>query len=161
MTMMRLKSLPSTLRRDERGLSVVELGLVAPVIAFLIMGMTDVARGFASKLNLEQASHRTLEKVAVGTVQSDYSYLQAEAATAAGVPASNVTITSWLECDQVAQAQFSGSCTGTQMTSRYVRVTITSTFRPTFNYSYLGKNFLGVASNGTITQTGSATLRVQ
>ena len=149
------------LRRDERGVSVVELGLVAPVIAFLIIGMTDIARGFASKLNLEQAAHRSLEKAAVGTVQSDYSYLQAEAATAAGVPSGNVAVTYWLECDRVAQSDFSGSCTGTQMTSRYVRVTITSTFRPTFNYSYLGKNFLGVAPGGTITQTGSATLRVQ
>ena len=158
---MGLKSLLPALRNDQRGVSVVELGLISPVIAFMIIGMTDIARGFAAKLNLEQAAHRALEKAAVGTVQSDYSYLQAEAATAAGVSSSNVTVTYWLECDRVAQSDFSGSCTGTQMTSRYVRVTITSTFRPTFNYSYLGRNFFGVAANGTITQTGSATLRVQ
>ena len=158
---MRLRFLPAALRGDERGVSVVELGLVAPVIAFLIIGLTDIARGFASKLNLEQAAYRSLEKAAVGTVQSDYAYLQAEAATAAGVPSGNVAVTYWLECDQVTQADWAGVCLSTQMTSRYVRVTITSTYRPTFNYSYVGKNFLGVAANGTITQTGSATLRVQ
>ena len=158
---MRLRFLPAALRGDERGVSVVELGLVAPVIAFLIIGMTDIARGFAAKLNLEQGAYRSLEKAAVGTVQSDYSYLQAEAATAAGVPTGNVAVTYWLECDRVTQAYWAGVCLATQMTSRYVRVTITSTYRPSFNYSYLGKNFFGVAPNGTITQTGSATLRVQ
>ena len=95
--MMRLRRLLPGLRRDESGVSVIELGLIAPVIAFMIIGMTDMARGFAAKLKLEQAAHRALEKVAVGTGQSDYSYVRTEAATAAGVPEANVAVTTWLE----------------------------------------------------------------
>jgi Flp pilus assembly protein TadG len=156
-----LRGLAVRLRGDERGVSVIELGIVSPFLFFLIMGMTDIARGYAAKLNLEQAAHRALEQVAVGTVQGDYSYLQAEAAAAAGVPEANVTVATWLECDQVAQPAFDGVCPDGQMVSHYVRVTVTSTFRPSFNYSTLGRNFLNTASNGTITQTGSAALRVQ
>ena len=149
------------LARDTRGVSVIELALTAPFLGFLVMGVTDLARGYASKLNLEQAAHRALEKAAVGTVQSDYSYLQAEAATAAGVPAANVTVTTWLECDRVVQPAFDGVCTGTAMVSRYVRVTVNSTFRPSFNYSKLGYNVFGISAGGTLAQSGSAALRVQ
>ena len=159
--MRRIARLLPALRRDARGVSVIELALTAPFLAFLVMGMTDLARGMANKLMLEQAAHRALEKAAVGTVQSDYTFVKTEAATAAGVPATDVTVTTWLECDGTAQAAFDGVCPAGQMYSRYVRVTINSSFRPSFNYSKLGYNVFGISAGGTLAQTGSATVRVQ
>jgi Flp pilus assembly protein TadG len=144
--------------RDERGVSVIEMAFVAPVLAIFIVGVVDIGRGFSAKLTLEEAAYRTLEKVAVGTVQTDYTYLKAEAATAAGVPQANVTVDSWLECDGTRQASFAGECTGTQQTARYVKVTITNNFKPSFPY---GKWVLKSDASGNVALSAVSSLRVQ
>src|SRR5687768_7294573 len=53
----------SSLRRDERGAAIIELAIVAPVLALLTIGVVDMANGFATKLKLEQAAQRAIEKV--------------------------------------------------------------------------------------------------
>lgn len=156
----KLRSRLSALRRDCRGASIVEFAAVAPVMGFMVMGITDIARGFSARLVLEQAGYRALEKVAVGSVQSDYNYLKAEAATAANVPQSQVTVDNWLECDRVRQSDFNGTCT-TGMVSRYVRITVNSNFRPSFNYGPLGQSFGQRSSDGTIAISATTSLRVQ
>lgn len=150
---------PKPLRRDERGASMVEFALFVPILAVMVMGITDVSMGYSRKLTLEQAAYRALERVAVGSVQSDYSYLRAEAAAAAGVPVANVTVDNWLECDGVRQTSFNGVCPETQMVSRYVRVAITATYTPSFNYGPLARGFAG--ANGTVPISASASLRIQ
>jgi len=143
------------IRGDERGASAIEFGLFAPILAGALMGVTDVAMGYASKLALEQAAYRSLENVQVRPVQTSYSYLQAEAATAAGVPTGQVTVANWLECNRVAQSNYLGTCPSGEETSRYVRVTITSSFRPRFSYGVLP------TVDGVVPLTASATVRVQ
>ncbi len=150
---------PEPLRRADRGASLIEFALFAPVLALMIMGISDVAMGYSAKLKLEQAAYRSLEKVAVGTVQSDYSYLRAEAATAAEVPITNVTVDNWLECDRVRQASFDGTCPAGQMISRYVQITILSTFRPAFPYGPLARSFSG--TDGSFAISAGAALRIQ
>ena len=147
------------LARDARGASLIELGLFAPILALMVMGVTDVAMGYSRKLTLEQAAYRTLERVAVGSVQSDYSYLRAEAAAAAGVPVENVTIDSWLECDRVRQAQFDGSCPDGQMISRYVQIGIAGSYRPSFPVGPLARRYSN--ADGTVPITVSTALRIQ
>ena len=44
-----MKLLPS-LFRDERGTSIIELALVAPLLATLVIGMSDLSRGYSAKL---------------------------------------------------------------------------------------------------------------
>ena len=51
------------LRRDERGASVVELALVAPVFAALLLGMVDLSGAYSARLELEQAAQQTIENV--------------------------------------------------------------------------------------------------
>lgn len=145
--------------RDESGVSVVELALVAPVLALLIMGMTDLARGLAARHNLEQAAYRVLEKVAVGSVQSDYTTLAPEAASAAGAGAT-ASIDQWLECDGTRQPSFDGVCPDGQTPARYVRVTVNQNFAPSFSYSRATWKFLNL-TNGVIPLSGTAALRVQ
>jgi len=151
--------LAGRLGRDERGSSMIEFALFAPLLAVMVMGITDVSMGFSRKLTLEQAAYRSLERVAVGSVQSDYSYLRPEAAAAAGVPLANVAVDSWLECDGTRQTDFNGSCPETQMISRYVRISITGSFEPTFNYGPLARNFAG--DDGNVPIAASAALRIQ
>jgi hypothetical protein len=147
------------LARDARGASLIELGLFAPILALMVMGVSDVAMGYSRKLTLEQAAYRTLERVAVGSVQSDYSYLRAEAAAAAGVPESNVTVNAWLECDRMRQAQFDGSCPDGQMISRYVQIGIVGSYRPSFPGGPLALRYSN--ADGSVPITVSAALRIQ
>lgn len=146
------------LPRDQDGTSVIELGLLAPILAVTLMGVTDVSMAYARKIAVEQGAFRALEKVVVGSVQSDYQFLKAEAATAASVPATSVTVTNWLECDQVVQPLWDGECATTQLTARYVQVAISTTYTPMFMEGPLAAT--GNA-NGQIPIVTSAAVRVQ
>jgi Flp pilus assembly protein TadG len=152
-----MRALLHRLRGDDKGASVIEFALFAPVLGVMLMGVTDLAMGYSTKLRVEGAIYRALEKVAVGSFQSDYAtYLQAEAATAAGVPTSAVAVDSWLECDRIRQASFAGACAAGQATSRYVKVTITTSYTPRFSYGPLVRT-----SNGTVPIEANASLRIQ
>lgn len=148
------------LAADERGVSLIELAVFLPVLVFLVMGVTDLAQGLAARLGLEQAAYRALEEAAAGTVQTDYSYLKTEAETAAGA-GSTASVDQWLECNGTRQTDFSGSCPNGQMTARYVKVSVSQDFKPTFSYTTTAWHFFHTNANGAITLTGSAAVRVQ
>lgn len=161
----------SNLLRDDRGASVIELALVAPILATMIIGMVDMSSGFSQKLILEQAAQRSIEKAMqvekgeTWTEDADfYDSLQTEAATAAGVDTSAVTVKYWLECEGVSQftsfatmeADYEKVCTGTQDYARFVTVSIQKKFTPMFKQYWPGTN-----ADGTYTMTGKAGIRVQ
>ena len=146
------------LARDERGASIIELALVAPILASLLIGMVDLSRAYSYKLKLEQAAQRAIEKVqAYQTSTSTYGTLQAEAAAAAGVPTSNVTIDYWLECDGTRATSYDSTCSGTQTYGRWVSVTVQGTFTPMFRSKYYPR----ANANGTFTIQGKAGMRTQ
>src|SRR5687768_8082881 len=90
--------------RDERGASIIEMALVAPFLCSLLIGMVDMSRGYSTKLQLEQAAQRAIEKAMNGDKETDlYQTLEDEAVAAASVPASQVEVRFWLECDGVSQ----------------------------------------------------------
>jgi Flp pilus assembly protein TadG len=131
----RLASLFARLRRDDRGASLIEFGIMAPVLALLVGGVIDLSEGLSERYKIQQAVTRSLEQLQVQPAQADfnksdvdYTYLQTEAATAAGVPTSQVTLTKWLMCDGVKQASWTGSCQTGQDTARYVHLQIAKTF---------------------------------
>ncbi len=149
------------LRRDSDGTSVIEFALLAPILAVTLMGVTDISLAYSNQLALEQAAFRALEKVTVGTVQSDYNYLRAEAAAAdgpGGVTESHVTVTTRLECDHVPQPLFDGTCLPNQMISRYVGVSIAYTYRPIF---FEGPLAAFGDSNGNVALAAASSVRVQ
>jgi Flp pilus assembly protein TadG len=159
----------TALRRDNRGAALIELALAAPVMAALLIGMSDLARAYSLKLLLEQASQRTIEQVEQqkSVVAGGYNTaLSAEAASAmtdAGYSTGNtVTPDSWLECSSngttwAKQSSFSGACGQTDTTARYVKVTISRSFVPMF----ASRAWPGADSNGNITISGTAEVRVQ
>lgn len=157
--LLRLSGFLSVLR-SARGTSTIEFAIIAPVFAFMAMGIADLSRGLARKFQIEQASYRALELVTVGFIQSDYTYVKPEAATAAGVSQNNVTVTNWLECDGVRQNDFNGACASGQQTARFVKVAIFDDFKPTFSYGPLGTTF-GRNDQGLVRLTARSTLRVQ
>jgi Flp pilus assembly protein TadG len=145
------------LARDERGASIVELALVAPVMASLLVGMVDLSRAYSHKLKLEQAAQRAIEKIQqYQTTTSTYGTLQTEAAQAAGA-GSTVTIDYWLECDGTRAASYNSSCSTGQTYARWVQVDVTGTFTPLFP----SKRYPGANANGTFTLHGIAGMRTQ
>ena len=147
----------NTIARDERGTSIVELGLVAPILGAMFIGMVDLSQAYSMKLELEQAAQRSIEKVMQYQTQySTYDTLQTEAATAAGVAATAVTVNYWHECNGVKTATYNTVCAGGATESRYIEVSINKEYTPTF-----GTRFLPGSVNGKLMLNGKAGLRTQ
>lgn len=159
-----MKWLPN-LVRDERGTSVIEMALLAPFLASLVIGMTDISRGYAAKLRLEQAAQRSIEKAMNGEKETElFETLLAEAESAAGVDEDAVEVRYWLECDGVSQntnpstmqTDYEKVCADGAAYARYVNVRIEKTYTPMFSSEWLGAN-----PDGTFTLVGEAGIRVQ
>jgi Flp pilus assembly protein TadG len=158
----------SDLWQDASGTSLIEMAMVAPFLATLVIGITDLSRGYSDRLQLEQAAQRAIEKSMQGMQGDDsttiFKTLKAEAATAAGVPESDVEVRYWLECNGVSQNSSSATmdedyekvCPSGEVYARYLRVAITKKYTPMFSTKWLGTN-----ADGTFTLVGTAGLRVQ
>lgn len=147
-----------TLVRDEHGTSLIEMAMVTPVLASMLVGMVDISRAYSAKLQLEQAAQRAIEKVQQYRTTTDtYSTLQTEAATAAAVAPTAVTIDPWLECNGTRQASYAAVCPDGQNPTRYITVSIDKMFTPMFGSRF----FPGANQDGTYTLTGRSGLRTQ
>lgn len=156
--------LARNLVRDERGASIVELGLLLPVLSTIVIGVADVSRAYSQKLLLEQAAYRAIEKVQqYQSNESTYDTLKNDvvaAATNAGftdVTTTNVTVDFWLECGGVRQADYDTSCSTTPATARWISVDVTHNFVPMF----ASARWPGSNANGSYTLHGRASLRTQ
>lgn len=153
--------------RDERGHSFLELGFALPIFATLLIGTIDISRAVSERLKLEQAAQRTIEKLQIrdfnfDSTTDDRTIYQNEAATAAGVATSAVTVNAWLQCNTTIQtpmdqSHYNGTCNSGEIMSRYVTVQIQKSFTPLFGTKY----FPGANANGTFTLTARAGVRVQ
>src|SRR3982751_6612551 len=99
------------LARDDRGAAVIELALVAPVLALMVIGIVDLSNAFSSKLALEQGAQRAIEKImqttedetVEGTLKTE-AVCQVNGTNADGtcktspITTANVTVTYRLEC---------------------------------------------------------------
>ena len=149
---------------DDRGTSLIELALVTPIFAAVLMGMVDLSRAYSEKLQLEQATQRAIEKVFNNQTQStSYNTLKAEAVSAAhdagytSVTATDVTIDYWLECNGVRASNYDTPCADGQLFARYLNVAIQKKFVPNFGTKY----FPGANSDGTFTLKADAGIRTQ
>lgn len=147
------------LAADARGASLIEFALFLPILAMMVMGISDVAMGYARKLELEAGAYRALEKVAVGSVQTDYEYLKNDVAAEAEVTAADVEIDLWLECDRTRQTDFTGTCGAGQELARYIEVAVDTTYETQFDYGPLARSMGG--DNGFVPVSATAALRLQ
>ena len=152
-----MKFVRKSLARDQDGAAIVELAIVAPVITLLMIGVVDMSMAYGRKLNLEQAAHRSIEKVmqttGAGTVEST---IKAEAASQAGVTVDKVTVTYMLECDHVPQSDPNTSCAAGTQQSRYVQVRVVDAYDPMFPV-----HFAGIGDDGKYHITAIAGMRTQ
>ena len=148
----------SKLARDSRGTSVLETALVVPLVMMLLAGISDLAMGFSLKLRTQQAAARTVEfATTAGLERLSLDQLRKEAADAASVPAGQVTVTRWLECNGAKQSLFDGACETGQEMARYVSIQVDNTYEPVLG-ALLPES---IADDGAITFIGFSTVRLQ
>jgi Flp pilus assembly protein TadG len=163
---MRVPALPlRRIARDERGLTIVELGLVAPMLILLLAGCIDLGRGLSERYALQQAAHRTIELANSMTLSSDkdsneidFTPLKEEAAAAAGVPASAVTLTRWAECDRVVMSDPNIVCPVGQNVARYIQLEIVGKYVPMLKLAHV---YPLTDANGEVEMTVEAAVRIQ
>lgn len=153
------KSLRFRLLSDTSGTSTIELAIIVPVVAMLTFVAADLAMAFRAKLGLQVAAERTAQMATAGGLNSAaYQNLAADAAQAAKVSTSNVSVTHSLLCDGTVQTSTSEICATGQQVKRYVRVSISGIYRPIFMAMLPGSRW---SRDGGVALTGSASVRLQ
>lgn len=143
--------------RDDRGAAVIELALIAPVLALLTIGIIDVSQAFGRKLTLEQAAQRAVEKVMQTTGNTTVETTIKEEASAQGdVAPEDVTVSYRMECNGEVQADFNTECDEGEAESRYLMVTVSGSYTPMFP-----SHFFGDEGDGIYHMTATAGVRTK
>jgi len=123
----------SSMLRDSAGAVTIELAMVAPILAAMLIGLIDISHAYSSKLRLEQVAQRTIERVMQNSFKvADAATLKTEAEAAAGTGAV-ATVTYWLECNgtpatgETPAIAYASQCSEGQQYSRHVQVSIAKT----------------------------------
>jgi Flp pilus assembly protein TadG len=149
----------SALWRDQRGNSMVEMALVTPLLATLLIGTVDISRAVSTKIVVEQAAQSAVEEVqAQANFDTDNAgNYEADAEAAAG-DGSSASLDAWLECDNdgVHLDFDTGTCDTGVPYARYVQVNVSKTFSPMFGTQF----FPGATADG-VPVSGKAVVRVQ
>ena len=145
------------LLRDTRATAIIELALIAPIVALTVVGIVDLSNAFTRKLGLEQGAQRAIEKImqttedntVEGTLAAE-AVCQVNGTNANGtcktspITTSNVTVTYRQDCIDTS----SGAVTSTTTTdatafdtwtcgsgtkkSNYISVTVLDKYTPMF-----------------------------
>jgi Flp pilus assembly protein TadG len=148
---------------DERGAATIELAILAPILASLIVGMSDISDAYSKKVQLEQVAHRLVEKAQQNgfqtTDETAYETEAVAAAAATGMTASSADVTYWLECTTgttTTTTTYTGSCATGATRALYMQIDIQGTYTP-----IILKQFAGANTNSTFTVHGVAGIRIQ
>ena len=152
--------------RDKSGTATIELALAAPVLAMMVIGVSDVSIAYGKKLELEQAAQRAMEKVMQTTgedtpentikIEAVCQYngtLEDGTCKTAPITVDNVTVTYSLTCNGTATA-YTSDCTTGQTEVRYITTIVRDNHAPMFDLHF------GTNSDGTYHLAGQAGVRV-
>lgn len=155
--------------REERGAAIIELAIVAPVIALMTVGVVDLSNGFGTKLRVEQAAQRSVEKVMqttgitnVETTIANEAICQFNGTLSNGtcktapLTADNVAVVHSLYCNNGATPVATDDCPDGQTESKWIKVTVTTEYKPMFPL-----HFTGIDANGKYRIQASAGMRTE
>lgn len=158
---------------------MLELALIAPVLALMVVGISDVSTAYGRKLEIEQAAQRAIEKVMQTTGETtvedtiineamcQINGVDEDGECASGrIAATNVTVTYRLECTDAAgemteqessdAAVFDAfTCDSGSTEARYISTTVTDRYTPLFPIRF------GVEDDGSYHMSVTAGVRVQ
>jgi Flp pilus assembly protein TadG len=175
-----MNRLRPSLRADNGGAAVIELALIAPVFAIMVVGIIDMSNAYSRKLALEQGAQRAIERIMQSTAndtvegtltteavcQVNGTNLDGTCGTSP-ITAADVTVTFRLECKASAgtiTTQTSTDpvafddlfCNVGDTESRYIQVTVNDKYTPMFSIHFLGLN-----ADGTYHLSATAGMRTQ
>lgn len=148
------------LLKHERGAAVIEMALVAPVLALGVIGIVDVSNAYSKKLALEQGAQRAIEKImdttensTVESTLANEAVCQVNGTTTSGgvttcnstpITTSDVTVSWRLDCttggttvststtNSGTYDSLVGACTSPSTKAGYVEVTVRDKYSPLF-----------------------------
>ena len=147
---------------DSRGSVTVELALLAPILATMIIGVADLSLAYGQKLELEQGAQRAIEKVmqttgntTVGDTLQQEVVCQVNGTNSDGSCATgrivedDVTVSYRLECidegggrtpsESTDVVEFDAfTCPEDNREARYLKVTVVDTYEPMFPVHHFG-----------------------
>ncbi|MEO5641146.1 MAG: TadE family protein [Sphingomicrobium sp.] len=166
---------------NQDGAALIEMAMVAPVFALMVIGVVDMSNAFSRKLALEQGAQRAIEKIMQTTEDSTVEgTLKTEAicqvngvnsdgsCKSSPITASNVTTMYTLECTGSGGAattqQNSDPATfeaytcgsGTTKSASYLSVIVTDQYTPLFPLHFSAFN-----SDGTYHLSATAGMRIE
>ena len=154
------------LARNRSGTATIELALCAPILATMVIGISDISIAYGKKLELEQAAQRAMEKVMQTTgAETPENTIKIEAVCqyngtdgdgaclTAPITTDNVTVDYTLTCDGTA-TDYAIDCAEGQVEIRYIVASVTDTYEPMFDLHF------GTASDGKYHMKGEAGIRV-
>ena len=149
-------NLPRKLARNQRGSVIIELAFIAPILATMIVGIVDLSAAYGRKLVLEQAAQRAVEKIMQTTGEDTVDdTIRNEAAAAAGIPVSQVSVAFTMTCAGVS-TNYATQCTDNSTEVRYIEISLWDTYTPIIPATFTGMN-----SDGTYTLTAKNGIRTQ
>ncbi|MBW0006504.1 MAG: pilus assembly protein [Sphingomonas sp.] len=174
-----IRHLLALLRADDRGAAVIEMAMVAPVLALCVIGIVDISNAFSKQLSLEQGAQRAIEKImnttenasVESTLASEVQCQVNGSTTSGGVttcntsPTQAITVNWRLDCTvgttttsqtTTNSATYDGwltACAGTK--AGYVSVTVTDKYSPLFPIHFASFN----TSDSTYHLTATAGVR--
>ena len=150
---------------DASGAAIIELALVAPILAVMVVGVVDMSNAVSRKLALEQGAQRAIEKImqttgdeTVEATIKNEAVCQVNGMNTNGscktspITASNVTVTYRLECTDVSTGAVTSqtntdaivfdtlTCPSTARDSRYIQVAVSDRYTPMFGMHFAGLN---------------------
>jgi Flp pilus assembly protein TadG len=175
-----------SLAADQRGAAVIELAMIAPVLALTVVGIVDMSNAFSRKLALEQGAQRAIEKIMqtteTSTVQDTLTteaVCQVNGMNADGscktspIAASNVSVSWRRECTDAggtlsnapgspysSSTDFDNTANacpaGTAAEANYIQVRIDDAFTPMFPI-----HFASINADGTYHLSATAGMRTK
>jgi Flp pilus assembly protein TadG len=144
---------------NEQGAALIELALVAPMVALMVVGIVDLSNAFSRKLALEQGAQRAIEKImqttednsVEGTLKTE-AVCQVNGINAADgscktapITVADVTVTWRLECIDATSRALNSQQTSTDADAfdaltcpagnkevRYIQIAVNDKYTPMF-----------------------------
>lgn len=119
---------------DRAGTAIVETAIIMPVLIMLSLGFIDLTRAVVFKLGLKQDVQTGAAFVLANypNTPSD-SQIQTQISNASGLPASQITITRWTDCNSVSEPTIQSCPNSTDYRADFMRIRIVGTFTPILN----------------------------
>lgn len=162
------------LARNQRGAVIIELAIVAPVLAVLAIGVIDLSNAYSRKLALEQGGQRAMERImqttattTVAATLTNEAICQVNGTNTDGscksspITTSNVVVSYRLECTDSAgvmttqtttdvSAADDDCTTGTSKEARYIQIALTDNYDAMFPVHFSGYTSSGYPISATV-----------